>query len=207
MVVTSAWPDWSGRESPWRHDGLAFASRDGGETWGELVQVVRQDHPSLGAFEQALTRLSDGRVLAICWNYDIAQSRSLSNRIAFSNDGFAFGACRDAPLKGETCRVLGLPSNRVLAVYRRVDRPGLWAQLARIDGDQWIPKADLQLWTGSPSYGDAADLDGGVAKMSSLRFGCPTVVHLSNGEAFVAFWCFEDCISVIRWFRLAIQAE
>lgn len=203
LVPTTAWPDWNGNASPWQKDGLAFASSDGGETWSELVRVFRNTEASIAAFEQALTRLSDGRLLAVCWTHDVSHARSLQNRIAISSDGHSFGAVRETPLNGETCRLLALADNHVLAVYRRVDIPGLWAQVAHIDGEQWIPQTNELLWTGGATYG--VDVDGAMARMSSLRFGCPAIVRLKNGDAFVVFWCVEDCVSVIRWIRLKIN--
>lgn len=38
-----------------------------------------------------------------------------------------------------------------------------------------------------------------------LRFGAPCMVRLADGTVFVAFWCYEDCVSSIRWFRFAVQ--
>lgn len=34
-----------------------------------------------------------------------------------------------------------------------------------------------------------------------LRFGAPCISRLPDGTIFVAFWCYEDCVSVIRWFK------
>ena len=53
LVVTCPLPDWEGRSSPWRQDGLAFGSPDRGETWSELVHVFRNGSLPITAFEQA----------------------------------------------------------------------------------------------------------------------------------------------------------
>ena len=43
-----------------------------------------------------------------------------------------------------------------------------------------------------------------VQNFQVLRFGAPCVVRLDDGAIFVAFWCYEDCVSVIRWYKLSI---
>jgi hypothetical protein len=98
-----------------------------------------------------------------------------------------------------------LTDNLVLAIYRRVDKPGLWSQLARIEGHKWLPQFDEPLWLGGAAYSSDIKSDGSVARMSALRFGCPAIVQLQNGDAFVVFWCMENCVSVIRWFRLKVK--
>ena len=32
----------------------------------------------------------------------------------------------------------------------------------------------------------------------------PARFMAGDGTVFVAFWCYEECISVIRWFKLAV---
>lgn len=204
LVATSPWPAWDGAASPWGHDGLAFASNDMGHTWTEIVRVFRNGDLPFTAYEQAYTQLTDNRLLAVCWTYDREQKQSRRNRIAFSADGINFSEPKEIPLDGETCRLLALSDNRVLAVYRRVDRPGLWAQLAAIEGDEWTPIADYPLWTGGAAYGETLSGESNLAQMSTLRFGCPALVRLHDGDVMVVFWCFEDCVSVIRWIRLEL---
>ena len=38
----------------------------------------------------------------------------------------------------------------------------------------------------------------------SLRFGAPSITRLADGALYVAFWCYEDCVSVIRWFKFRV---
>jgi hypothetical protein len=205
LVPTCPWPDWSGRLSPWRQDGLAFASSDCGQTWTELVETFPSGSSPVTAFEQALTRLSDGRLLSLCWAYDKSAQRSVNNRVAYSeNNGRSFGPPHDTPLAGETSRPLGLPGNHLLVIYRRTDKPGLWAHLAHVDGHQWTPLSDELLWSG-PGTSRGGVGDGQIAQLSTLKFGCPAVLPRQNGEVFVVFWCVEECVSVIRWLRLEVD--
>ncbi len=38
-----------------------------------------------------------------------------------------------------------------------------------------------------------------------LRLGAPCITRDPQGTIFVAFWGYEDCVSVIRWFKLAVK--
>lgn len=205
LVVTRPFFDWEGEVSPWGQDGMAFCSDDGGESWGDMVHVFGGSADQLSANEQALTRLSDGRLISMCWTIDHHTGKSLANRIAFSeDDGESFTGQRSTPLLGETCRPLGLAENRVLVVYRRTDKKGLWVQLAKLEGEQWTPLEDQLLWGGEVTS-HRTDLDSKLAQMSTLKFGCPAITRLENGDVFVVFWCVEDCQSVIRWFRMQVE--
>ena len=109
---------------------------------------------------------------------------------------------RETGLQGETAKVLFLREGRVLCVYRRVDQPGLWAQLAELEGDTWRNLDTVPVWQGGGNAmrgrGHASD------ELSSLRCGYPSLVEVSPGEVLVVFWCREDCLHVIRWSRLRI---
>ena len=96
-----------------------------------------------------------------------------------------------------------LPDGRVLCIYRRMDLPGLWANVARIEDDRWVNEAEAPLWgTG------AADLTAAGENMAQnfqvLRFGAPCLAKLPDGSYLTAFWAVEDCVSNIRWFRLRL---
>ncbi len=205
LVVTSPWPNWEGELSPWNRDGIAFVSENDGADWTDIVRVFPNEDRPLLALEPAIARLANGHILAVCWTFDNLQQRSVHNRWCLSMDGGKqFEPPKTAPIHGETCRPLVLPNNRVLFVYRRVDRPGLWAHLALIQNGDWQPIEDFQLWSGvlnnQPSEGH-----GKVEKMSTMKFGSPAIIQRKNGEIFIVFWCVEDCVSVIRWIRLEVH--
>src|SRR5262245_37768613 len=93
-----------------------------------------------------------------------------------------------------------------MGIYRRTDTPGLWASYARIAGDGWVNDAQLPLW-GHDRAG-TGNLVGGEnlsRAFTTLKFGLPAGLLLPDGQVFVAFWCVEECIYTIRWFRLPSQ--
>jgi hypothetical protein len=161
-------------------------------------------HNRIGHYEQKQIVLSDGRLMAVCWVIDHNAKQNLPNRYTFSNDhGDSYIPPRNTPLLGETCTPIALPQNRILCVYRRMDQRGLWAHLARIDREAWTPLAEAPLWGANVTAHDTTQ-SSMLAQMSTLRFGCPSIVQLTDRELLALFWCVEDCVSNIRWIRLRI---
>lgn len=202
LLPTSFWPDWEGRCPVGVHAAVVFVTEDEGRTWSKSVRVMDGSAEQLAAWEQKLITLSDGRLMAVCWRFDYKTKQNLPNHFALSTDnGDSFGPPLASPLRGETCTPLALPNNHVLCVYRRTDERGLWAHLARIEDNRWQSLADHRLW-GAQVEADSGTKDNRLAQMSTLRFGYPSVLRLRNGQIFVVFWCVEDGVSNIRWFKL-----
>jgi len=44
-----------------------------------------------------------------------------------------------------------------------------------------------------------------VHNFNVLRLGAPCITSLADGTIFIAFWCYEDCVSNIRWYKLTIE--
>ncbi len=207
LVPTSYWNDWQGRCPHGSNRAIALLSDDGGSTWSRIIHVLGGPEAGFSGWEQKQVVLSDGRLMALCWCYSSAQGRNTNNHFAFSSDqGSSFGPALASPLLGETCTPVALPENHILCVYRCADVRGLWAHLARIEGDAWKPLADAPLWGTNVESHESAD-KGMLAAMATLRFGCPSVLRLESGEVLAAFWCVEDCVSNIRWFRLKVSTR
>ena len=205
---TAIFNDWEGNCRYDRYAAMAFLSDDNGSTWPRMVEVMNLSKQDLSSWEQKQAVLSDGRLMAMCWCHDYVKRESQHNRYTFSTDnGDSFGPPIECPIHGETNTIHALPGNHVLSVYRRVDQRGCWAQLARIEGDAWLPLADCPRWgTDVASYeadGCKDDTKGVWGHMESLQFGCPSIVSLGDGEVLTAFWCTEpDGVTVIRWYRV-----
>lgn len=208
LVPTSPQRSFEG-EMPSLPPGLAFTSDDAGETWNDHVVLFDHDPSGVSALELKLTRLSDGRWLAVCWSIDPTVGGPIPNRFTTSDpEAKAFEPARSTGIHGETCTPLGLPDDHVLTVYRRYDQPGLWAQLAHLT-DEWRPVADQQLWSGStylPGGNSGGDVDRSASfiQMGGLQFGYPGVARLPDGDCLVVFWCVERCVGNIRWIRLGL---
>jgi hypothetical protein len=155
-------------------------------------------------WESKIVELPGGELLAVAWAYDEAAGEDLPNQYAIStNGGQTWSAPRSTRLQGQTLTPFVLEDGRVLCVYRRMDEPGLWANLCHLEGGEWINDACAPLWGAGTSglTGASGDM---VANFHVLRFGAPCINTASDGAIFVAFWCYEECISVIRWYKIAV---
>ncbi|HPG69984.1 MAG TPA: sialidase family protein [Candidatus Hydrogenedentes bacterium] len=202
LLPTSTWPDWDGR-CPSGLRMVAFVSHDGGVTWPEYVDVMRAADGRVFFWESKIVELVDGRLLAVAWAYDDVAKGDWPNQYALSADGRTWSSPMSTGIVGQTMTPLVLRDGRVLVVYRRTDRPGLWANGVALDGDRWVTEAECPIW-GADVAGLTRDSSDMVGNFNVLRFGAPCALELADGTIFVAFWCYEDCVSVIRWFRLTV---
>jgi hypothetical protein len=202
LAPTSTWKGWDG-QAPNGMKAVALVSHDQGRTWPEYLDVMDQYARKVTSWEQSLVQLPDGRLLVVIWAFDEAAGRSLPNPYTLSSDGRKFSAPRPTGLRGQTAKIICLADGRILCLYRRDDRPGLWANLSRLEGDRWINLEETPLWQGAASgmTGQASASD----ELGGLKFGYPSLGQLADGDLLALFWCCEDCINNIRWLRLRIS--
>ncbi|MCX5662964.1 MAG: sialidase family protein [Planctomycetota bacterium] len=198
---TSTWKDWNGN-APNGMKGIALVSTDRGQTWPSYLTTMDMWSRGVVAWEQSVAQLPDGRLLVVAWAFNEAKGTTEPTPYALSADGKTFSAPRLTGLHGQTAKILALPDGRVLCLYRRHDKPGLWANLSKIQGDTWVNLEETAVWQGSSSgmtgKGGAGD------ELSALRFGFPSMTLLPSGEVLAMFWCMEDAIQNIRWVRIGV---
>jgi sialidase-1 len=204
LLPTHTWHGWDGH-CPNGLKMVAFVSHDRGQTWPEYVDVMADPEQRLLYWESKIVEFQDGRLLAAAWAYDRVAAQDLPNQYAISHDGGAtWSPPRSTGLQGQTLTPFLIDDERVLCMYRRMDEPGLWANLSHLENDEWVNDASEPLWGAQ-----TAGLTGTSGNMSEnfqvLRFGAPCIMRLPDGMLFVAFWCYEDCVSNIRWFKLQID--
>jgi hypothetical protein len=198
----STWPGWDGDEG----EGLravALRSTDRGATWPGVVEVLDSREAGLAHWEQSIVRLTDGRLLAVGWAFDRSTSTTHELPYALAPDGRTFSVRGLTGLHAQTTKLAALPDGRVLAVYRRDDEPGLWASVARLDGDRWETLSVAPLWQGASSgmRGQGRTV---AEDLAVLAFGAPNPVVAEDGSVLVSFWCRRDCVYGIDWVRLRI---
>lgn len=200
---TSTWRGWDGY-CPNGMKMVALISHDKGKTWPEHVDVMDGSADKVIYWEGKIAELTNGVLVAIAWAHDEPSVKSLSNHYTLSHDG---GKTWLVPIstniQGETMAITELPDEKLLVVYRRTDKPGLWGTIAKLEKDAWINEKAFPLWGANieslldKSYNMVQDFH-------DLKFGAPSITILPGNAVFVAFWCYEKMVSNIRWFKLSI---
>jgi N-acetylneuraminic acid mutarotase len=201
---TSTWRGWDG----YCPDGMkmvALVSDDKGRSWSSYMEVMNRSEEKIIFWEGKIIELSDGALLAVAWAYDEANGKNLPNQYTISrNGGKTWQKPSSAGIMGETMAIAAMPDGKVVAVYRRMDRPGLWINKVRIEGDRWINENEIPLW--GVQQGSLTDKSGNMVQdFNELRFGAPCVTVLPDTTIYIAFWCYENMVSNIRWFKLDIN--
>jgi hypothetical protein len=202
LAPTATWRGWNG-EHPAGEQTVALISDDRGRSWPRYGRIFDGRSNGLIHWEVSVAQLGDGRLVAVSWVHDPRTQEDHANEFAISSDdGATFDGPESTGLHGQTCKLLQLRDGRLLCFYRRLDRPGLWANLATLDNGRWRNLADLAVWQGEGAAVTRAEnsADG----LAALRFGYPSPRQFEDGQVVVVFWCVEDCQSVIRLARLRL---
>ena len=185
---------------------IVLRSDNKGATWKEWSPVMDESSQGLVFWEIKLSQMSDGRIAALCWTHDTNAGCDLPVHYAISSDnGRSFSPPRSTGLLGQTCTPLALSNGKIICFYRRSDHQGLWAQVAVLDGEVWRNEEEMLLWSGaSHSPGNLTAPKFATDTMSGLRFGLPTAVCLPDQSVLAAFWCVEDAVANIRYFKISL---
>ena len=159
--------------------------------------------PRPSVWENKLISLSGNRMLNVAWTVEHAK-QDLPVSLSEQNGGRSWSDPRSTGLIGQTTTPLHLGDDRLLCVYRRKDKLGLWAVLAHIDetaGGAWVTDSQWPIW-GTKTLGDEHTEQGfkpeGMGEVFKvLSFGLPTLVQLDAATVLMAFWCEEEGITNI----------
>jgi sialidase-1 len=200
---TSTWRGWDGF-CPNGMKMVALVSHDKGKTWPEYMNVMDRSASKIIFWESKIAEMKNGMLVAVAWTYDEANGKDLPDHYSLSSDG---GKTWHEPLStnihGETMAIAELPGERLLSVYRRMDKPGLWATVSHITDNDWINENDYPLW-GVQELNLTNKSDNMVQDFNELKFGAPCITLLPDNTVYVAFWCYEKMVSNIRWFKLDV---
>lgn len=204
LLPTSTWRGWNG-DLPLGLCMAAWVSHDQGKAWPDWWDVMHDADDSVHFWESKIVETPSSRLIATAWAYDNATAADRENVFSISDDsGKTWSPPQSTGLLGQTLTPLALDDDHLLCAYRRIDRPGLWLQHARLDGDRWTNLDSMPLW-GSAEVAPTSNAGNMVENFQQLRFGAPNMTHLDDGRVLLAFWCYEDTVSVIRWFRITIE--
>ncbi len=203
VIPTQTWPGWEGK-CPNGIRMVGLVSHDRGQSWPEYMDVMHSDERQIYFWESKIVELNDGRLLAVAWAYDAEASCDLPNHFAVSEDGgTSWSEPTATDLHGQTLTPYLLDNDKILCVYRRMDKQGLWAALCQVDDGKWVTEYQRPLW-GNRASGLTDTSKNMAHNFNVLRFGAPCITRTPEGELFVALWGYEQCVSVIRWFKLEV---
>ncbi len=197
----SRWWDWDGDAGSAGLRTIWLESVDQGMTWTASVVTFDAGTEGLAHWEQSVVPLPDGRILTVAWELEpgTPSTRPLPWAMV---EGSVVTARGTTGLQAQTTKLVSLGDDRLLAAYRRDDAPGLWATLARFEGDAWHALSTAPLWQGAGSGMRGTVAVG--AELASLAFGSPSPVRAPDGTVLLAFWCREACVHGIRWLRIRV---
>lgn len=202
LAPTATWRAWNG-DHPSGEQSVVLISDDQGKTWPSFGRTFDGRKSGISHLEQSVIQLQDGRILSLSWAHDSKSGNNLPSVYSLSDDrGQTFSRPTETGFLAQTAKVIQLNDGRLLCVYRRNDKPGLWATLVRLDGDKWSNLGDAPLWQGAESGMSGRSNSG--EELSLLKFGYPSARQISSHEILLLFWCQEECITNIRWLRLQI---
>lgn len=200
---TSTWRGWDGY-CPNGMKMVALVSHDQGKTWPDYLDVMDGTADNIIYWEGKIIELATGALLSVSWVFDEKKGADLQNHFSVSHDkGKTWSLPASTGISGQTMAITQLTDGRLCTVYRRMDNPGLWLNILRLEKDALVTEHEYCLWGGS--QGDViAKKDNMVHEFNELKFGAPCVTLLADSSLFVAFWCYEKMVSNIRWFRLIV---
>ena len=98
--------------------GPLLRSTDGGRTWDDRTRYFDSPDHSIAAYESHVCEMQPGRVVAICWAFDIAAGRYLHNQVTVSHDdGHTWSAPIDTGIQAESSNLLYLGGERLLSIH------------------------------------------------------------------------------------------
>ncbi len=206
ILPTETWPDWEGN-CPSGVKMVALVSHDQGKSWPEYWDVMQEKGRRVFFWESKIVEMSDGALAAVAWGYDDEKGQDLPNQYAISRDGGgSWSGHQSTGLYGQPRPPIRGDGDRFLSVYRRGDKPGLWANVSHMEGDRWMNEFQEPLW-GHSTGGLTKHTDNMAENFRKLRFGAPSLTRQNDGTIFAAFWCCEDYVCHVRWFTLSIRGD
>lgn len=205
VLPTSTWRGWDGY-CPNGMKMVGLVSHDQGKTWPEYWNVMDGSDQKIIYWESKIVEIEDSTLVAVAWVYNEEQGKDLENHYAISEDGGqTWSQPSSTGIQGQTIASMSISDNRLLSVYRRIDKPGLWVTISRLEGGDWVNIEHFPIW-GTPELKVTKQESGKmVEEFQNLKFGAPCLLKESDSSILVYFWCYEANISNIRWIRMELS--
>jgi sialidase-1 len=186
--------------------GALLRSTDNGRTWDDRVRYFDTPDHSVAAYESHLCEMQAGRVVAICWAFEIGTGRYLHNQVTVSHDdGHAWSSPIDTGHRSESANLLYLGGERLLSIHsQRGTDVGLYVRLVDFSGDRWTLLEERIIWGASIGQ-QTRDGQTFHEFAGSIRFGQGSLLRLSNGDILATHWCVVDGQGKVLTHRLRLH--
>lgn len=160
----------------------------------------------LTPYEARLAEMPDGRLVALAWACDTSCNEHHANRMTVSRDGgYTWSAPIDTGVMAQASNLLPWRGDPLLTIHaHRGDDPAIRIRVVDFAGDRPRVIEEKSIW----GAGAGAQTHAGqtiAAMFTSLKFGQPSLVRLSDDEYLAAHWSVEDGQGKIRAHRIRVR--
>jgi hypothetical protein len=150
--------------------------------------------------------MQPGRLVAMCWAFDVASGNYLPNQVTVSHDnGYTWSAPINTGLMAQSVNLLYLGGDRLMSTHcHRGEEVGLFVRIIDFSRDQWKVVTEKVIWGGS-MRSQTKDGQKFHEFASSIRFGQASLLRLTNGEILVPHWAILEGQGKILMHRLRLQ--
>jgi sialidase-1 len=201
---TSTWRSWDGVDHGMKM--IAWISYDQGATWPAYMDIMDESTQQVINWEGKVLELKNGEYVAVSWAFDERQGKDKNNQFVYSgNQGATWTPPTATSIQGQTMSIAEMPDGRLICVFRRMDKPGLWCSISRIEsgpnGGEWYNDSEFCVWGSQENVLNQKSGDM-VQDFNELKFGAPQISVWEDGTVFIIFWCYEKMVSNVRWIKL-----
>jgi hypothetical protein len=188
---------------------LGLLSSDRGASWSGPNMIASGAAQGRSYFHGRVTKLMDGRLLALLWTRDEASGDFLSlHRVVADPAVEHWSEPEGTALPGQTSWAADVGHGTLVAAYtcREEGRPGIRAALSRDGGSTWDLDGQVELWdaSGRETVGQAS-VTTYPQSHDVIAFGKPVAMRTDDGQVYVSFWATEFCVTQARWARLRVR--
>jgi sialidase-1 len=206
LVAAGALLKMADGSNPSGQQGILVRSRDGGRTWDDGTVFFQSPAGNLTPYESRLAEMPDARLVALVWAYDTSCGKHHANMVAVSRDGgYTWSAPIGTGVMAQASNLLPWRGDLLLTIHaHRGDDPAIRVRVVDFAGDRFRVIEEKSIW----GAGAGAQTHAGqsmAAMFTSLKFGQPSLVRLSNDEYLAAHWSVDDGQGKIRAHRIRVR--
>lgn len=182
--------------------GVLLRSTDRGRSWENEAPYFDTPERNISPYESGACEMQDGRIVAIVWAYGHLDAKNYPNHVTVSHDnGHSWSKPVDVGTPAESSNIMWLGDEMLLAIQcQRTGDVGLFVRVVDFSNDVWRVVSETKVWGGVRAH----ETDSFAKQCSTMKFGQPSLLRLTNGDILATHWCVEEGQGKILSHRLAI---